>query len=215
MSANVILNIMDTCDKLGDITLSGIKLEDAHRDLLDVMKGPLDQHVAMQPAAMAYFLSLKKAAKRRLDNILSAFDRWEKRHYSLAKAAVESGVTSKSSIKVEDVKARFVVDNEPEIEKWEARIEKMQEEYDTLDSWCEAWKQKSFSLREYVAIDEDERHSGSDSIMRGDNEKGGRDRGGYEGRAGKAQSEESAQSRIDRVRQVIRKNRERMPGVGV
>lgn len=206
MSTNVIQNIAATCDGLGDITLSGIKLEEAQRDLLDVSKGSLDQHVAMQPAAMAYYLSLKKLSKRGLDHILSAYDRWEKKQYALARAAVESGASSKSAIKVEDVKARFVVDNEPEIEKWESRIEKAQGEYDTLDSWCEAWKQKSFSLREYISIEEDEKYGGSGSVL-GSDEKGGRTE--------RVQSEEVTQSRIDRVRQVIRKNRDRVSGSGV
>jgi hypothetical protein len=190
--ANVIENIMATCDGLGDMKLCGIKLEDASRDLLNVMDGFLDQHVAMQPAAMAYYLTLKKTAKRRLDNAHAAHDRWEKKLYALSKAAVESGTTAKSAIKVEDVKARFIVDNEPEIEKWEARIGRAQEEYDTLDAWCEAWKQKSFSLREYISIEEDERFSGSDSIA--ENRKGGN-----------ARTDDD--QRIDRVRQMIRKKR--------
>jgi len=201
----VLERISATCDGLGDVTLAGIKLEEAHRDLLDVTQGSLDQHVAMQPAAMAYFLTLKKAAKRRLDNVLGAQDRWEKKRYALAKAAVESGTSAKSSIKVEDVKARFITDNEPEIVKWEARIEKAREEYDTLDVWCEAWKQKSFSLREYVSIEEDERFSGSGSIS--EDQKGGHRK--------ERLSDEAAQTRIDKVRQVIRKNRERKAASGV
>jgi hypothetical protein len=193
---SVLQNITDTCDGLGDITLSGIRLEDAESNLLDVSTGALDQHVAMQPAAMAYYLMLKKAAKRRMDNAKSAYDRWEKRHYALARAAVESGTTAKSSIKVEDVKARFIVDNEPEIEKWEKRMDSVRAEYDTLDVWCEAWKQKSFSLREFVEIDADERWNSSDSIT----SKNG-DRIGAKQKGGELTSEG-----IARVRKVIRKN---------
>lgn len=165
MAVDVIGNISSSCSGLGDVQLNGIKLEDAKRDLLDVTTGSIDQHVAMQPAAMAYYFSLKKLAKRRLDNLISAYDRWEKKQYSIARAAVESGTVAKSAIKVEDVKARFITDNEPEIVKWEDRIEKAQSQYDDLDSWCEAWKQKSFSIREFVSLEEDERSSGGPSIM--------------------------------------------------
>jgi hypothetical protein len=203
--ANVLENITATCDGLGDVSLSGIKLEEAHRDLLDISKGSLDQHVAMQPAAMAYFLVLKKAAKRRLANAESAQDRWQKKQYAQARAAVESGTTAKSAIKAEDVKARFIIDNEPEIIKWEKRVDKAQAESDTLDAWCEAWKQKSFSLREYVSIEEDERYSSSDSIKGSDEGKGERQ--------GKQRSSgEISKKGIDRVRQVIRKNRARATG---
>ena len=194
--ANVLQNIIDTCDGMGDITLDGVRLEDAKRELLDVSKGSLDQHVAMQPGAIAYYLMLKKAAKRRLDNAKSACERWEKKQYAIARAAVESGCTAKSYIKVEDVKARFIVDNEPEIEKWEKRIDAAQAEYDTLDVWCEAWKQKSFSLREFVEIDSDERFNSNDSMT------GGRSRKGEDGK-------ELTRERIDRVRKVIRKNQTR------
>ena len=153
---SVIDNITDTCSGFGDVELSGIKLEEAKRELLDINHGSLDQHVAMQPAAIAYYLSVKKMLKRRLDNLSSAKDRWEKRQYSLAKAAVESGTTAKSAIRVEDVKARFITDNEPEIEKWEERLETVQAQYDDLDSWCEGWKQKSFSMREFVDMNNEE-----------------------------------------------------------
>jgi len=163
---SVIENITKTCSNLGDVELSGIKLEDANRELLDITHGSLDQHVAMQPAAMSYYLSLKKMLKRRLDNLKSAYGRWEKKAYAVARAAVESGCTAKSAIKVEDVKARYIVDNEPDIENWEERLEKVQAQYDDIDSWCEGWKQKSFSMREYVDIDEEERYSTSSSISR-------------------------------------------------
>jgi len=198
--ASVIENIVKTCDGLGDIELSGVKLESAERDLLDVSWGDLDQHVAMQPAAMAYFGALKKEAKRRCDNLKAAYDRWEKKKYAEARVAVESGTTAKSSIKVEDVKARFIIDNEPEIEKWEKRLDKARAEYDTLDTWLEAWKQKSFSLNEYISIDTDERRSGSGSVM----EKQQRRREG-----GVADKEGLPESKHKRVKELIQRGKER------
>jgi hypothetical protein len=118
----------------------------------------------MQPAAIAYYGTLKKEAARKLVVLERQYDRWAKKQYALAKAAVESGTSNKSQIKVEDIKARFVVDNEAEIEKREAQVDRAQMEYDTLDSWYEAWKQKSFSIRETVAIEEDERYNSNSSI---------------------------------------------------
>ena len=198
--SEVVVSIMETCAQMGDIELSGIKLESAHRDLLDVSTGSLDRHVSMQPAAMAYFGSLKKEAKRRLDSIQRQYERWERRKYAEAKSAVESGTAAKSSIKVEDVKARFVIDNGPEIEKWDARIEQAQAEYDTLDVWMEAWKQKSFSLREFVSIEEDERYSGSSSIME---KEGGEHRKRRDDTPG-----EHREVGIGKVREILRKRRE-------
>ncbi len=186
MANDVIRNVSETCVKLGDVQLAGIKLETAEATLLDVTKFTIDQHVAMQPAAIAYYGSLKKEAARKLYSLERQYDRWQKKQYAQAKAAVESGTANKSQIKVEDIKARFVVDNEAEIEKREAQIERAQMEYDTLDSWYEAWKQKSFSIRETVSIEEDERYNSSSSVS------------GPEG------GQKPAAVGIDKVRELIR-----------
>jgi hypothetical protein len=188
MATDVVKNIVAACSKLGDVQLGQFKLETADAALLDVTKFTIDQHVAMQPAAIAYFGTLKKEAARKLAVLERQHDRWTKKQYALSKAAVESGTTNKSFIKVEDIKARFVVDNEAEIEKREAQIDRAQMEYDTLDSWYEAWKQKSFSIRETVAIEEDERYNSSSSMSG----------------AGKDGQPPAAPS-IDKVRELIRK----------
>jgi hypothetical protein len=184
----VVRNIVTACSKLGDVQLGQFKLETAEAALLDVTKFTIDQHVAMQPAAIAYFGTLNKEAARKLAVLERQHDRWMKKQYSISKAAVESGTSNKSQIKVEDVKARFVVDNEVEIEKREAQIDRAQMEYDTLDSWYEAWKQKSFSIRETVAIEEDERYNSSSSMSAP----------GGDGKPAVAAS-------IDKVRELIRK----------
>jgi hypothetical protein len=179
---------MDSCGKLGEVQLGKFKLETAEASLLDVTQFTIDQHVAMQPAAIAYYGSLKKEAARKLSALERQYDRWQKKQYALAKAAIESGTSNKSQIKVEDIKARFVVDNETEIDKRESQIERAQMEYDTLDAWYEAWKQKSFSIRETVAIEEDERYNSSSSVS---------------GVAGDGRN--PATANIDKVRELIRK----------
>ena len=196
MATDVVKNILVTCSKLGDVQLGGIRLETADSSLLDVTKHTIDQHVAMQPAAIAYFGMLKKEAARKLAALERQHDRWTKKQYALAKAAVESGTSNKSQIKVEDIKARFVVDNEIEIEKREAQIERAQTEFDTLDVWYEAWKQKSFSIRETVSIEEDERYNSSSSISDAGN--------------GGARSAAS----IDKVRELIRKRQAQGKALG-
>jgi len=194
MPIDVVKNIADTCSKLGDVELAGIKLENAGASLLDVSFATLDRHVAMQPAAVAYYGALKKDAARRLAALGKAYDHWQKKKYAESKVAVETGTANKSSIKVEDVKARFIVDNETEIIKWEAQIEKVQFEYDTLDVWFEAWKQKSFSIREMAGIDEEERFNTSSSITRKGDQTGAGQSGSKAG--------------IERVRELIRRRRE-------
>lgn len=160
----VVKNIQETCANLGMVELSGIKLETADKSLLDVTQFSLDVHVAMQPAAIAYFGSQKKDAQRRLDAIERSYDRWQKRKYSQAKSAVEAAMGGAKGIRVGDIESRYVIDNETEIEQWEERIDQAREESDTLDVWYEAWKQKSFSIREFASIEEDERFNTNSSI---------------------------------------------------
>lgn len=162
--ASVIDNILSTCSKLGDVTLAGVKLESGDASLLDVTQYEIDQHVSMQPSAVAYFGALKREAVRNLATLKRAFDRWEKKKYAEARVAVLTGTTAPSALKVEDVKARFIIDNESELEKWDARLDRAQLEYDTLDAWFEAWKQKSFSIREYLNVESEERYNSSGAI---------------------------------------------------
>ncbi len=207
-SVSVTETISGACEKLGVVELAGIRLETGDPRLLDVSEFDLDRHAAMQPAAIAYYGMLKKAASRRLANLKKAYDRWEKKQYAKAKAAVLSGTQAPSSIKVEDVKARFVIDNEPEIEKWEKQLETLQRQYDDVDAWYEAWKQKSFSIREMVDISGDERHNANPSVSL-------KERGGAPAsRRYRApqMSDDTSKSRVDRVREIMGKKRGQKEG---
>lgn len=159
--ASVVEAIAKTCEDLGQVELGGIKLESASPALLDVSQLGLDVHVAVQPSAIAYYGALKKEAGRRLAALRRSFDRWTKKKYAEAKASLGAG-TGKST--VNDIEARFIVDNEAEIEKWEEQLDRAQFEADTLDSWFEAWRQKSFSIREHAGIEEAERYNVSSSL---------------------------------------------------
>jgi len=136
-------NVKSSIDGIGQVELSGIKLESADSRLLDVGTLDLDKHVAMQPSAIAYFGAMKKEAARRLDMLKRNKDRWEKKCWALAKAAVLSGTTVAWKPTLADIEARFITDNEREIEAWDTKMDRAQEELDTLDAWYEGWRQKS------------------------------------------------------------------------
>jgi len=167
MNENVIRNIEGTCEGLGEIDLGGITLESADAKLLDVTQMELDVHVAMQPSAVAYYGSLLKDASRRLEALKKHHNRWEKRKLSEARVSVENGSRAASKILASDIEARFIVDNEADIEKWEDQLDKLQKEYDTLSVWFDAWRQKSFSIREFASITEDERFNSTPSFRGG------------------------------------------------
>lgn len=160
----LVQNVRASIDALGQVELSGIKLEAADGKLLDVGSLDLDRHVAMQPSAIAYYGAMKKEAERNLAMLKRSKDRWEKKQWALAKAAVLSGTTAQWKPTLADIEARFITDNELELEAREKNIDKAQEELDTLDSWYEAWRQKSFALQQHVAIDSDERWNSNSTV---------------------------------------------------
>jgi hypothetical protein len=186
----IVDNIADSFNSMGEIDLAGISLEKADHRLLDVTHMDLNAHVAMQPSAVAYYGSLLKDASRRLSAMKRQYERWSKKKYAEAKASLASG-TGKST--VADIEARFIVDNDTEIDKWDKQIDKLQYEYDTMTVWYEAWRQKGFTIREYASITEDERYLSS-SIS------------GGESSSAPTKSSDRSES-MDRVRSIINKKR--------
>ena len=185
----VLENVAAACDSMGEVDLAGSSLESADPRLLDVTHMDLDRHVAMQPSAMAYYGNLLKDAQRRLGGMKRHMDRWKTKKLAEARVSVMNGTTAPSKITAADIEARFIVDNEAEIEKREAQLDKLQMECDTMSVWFEAWRQKSFSIREHANISEDERYNSNSSLKGG--QKSSERRGG-----------------LDRVRGIIKKRQE-------
>lgn len=192
---SVVENIQKTMDELGHVDISGVELESCDGKLLDIGEYDLDRHVAVQPAAIAYFGALKKEASRKVGLLKKAYERWEKKKYAEAKVAALSGTQTKAT--VADIEARYIVDNEKDIEKWEEQVGKAQMECDTLDSWYEAWRQKSFSIKEFVQVDEDNRYNTSSSVST------------PEPRRTSLKKSQNSSEKMDKVRDIMKKSRER------
>jgi len=200
-------NVRTSIDGMGQVELSGIKLESADSRLLDIGSLDLDKHVAMQPSAIAYFGAMKKEAARRLDMLKRNKDRWEKKQWALAKAAVISGTTAQWKPTLADIEARFITDNERQIEDWDVKMDKAQEELDTLEAWYEGWRQKSFALTSHVAIDEDERRSGSGSMKGGDNNGNGNGNGNSMIRSGGIGEKLLPSDKLREIRDIMKRRR--------
>ena len=158
----IIDNIASSCYALGEVDLSGIRLDSADKSLLDVTQMTLDEHVAMQPSAIAFYTSLLCDAQRRLKVFERQYNRWQVKKKAEAKAVIKIDKPT-----LQDIEARFLVDNADEIEKWDKTFDKLQERYDTLRVWVEAWKQKSFSIKEHVSMTDNERYNSNESTSEG------------------------------------------------
>jgi hypothetical protein len=154
---NVSGNITDAVDGIGQQKLVGIQFETADPRLLDVRDGDFNDHVSMQPAAIAYYGMLKKTAARNLEAMKRAYDRWQKKTYANVRQGLINGGTAKPT--VNDIEASVLMTHEATLVKYETDIDKLQDQYDTLEAWYEAWRQKSYSLREHADLLSDERHT--------------------------------------------------------
>lgn len=148
--------ILSACDKIADIEITGIKLECASASLLDVRDGNFNEHVAIQPAAIAYYGVLKKTAYRQLESAKEDYDRWKKKKFHDAKLILEQ---EKKRPTISDIEAHVIINNESDIKNIENKISELQEQYDTLECWYDAWKQKSWSLKEHGATLNSERYT--------------------------------------------------------
>ncbi len=157
---SVASRVSTAIDGLGQIELSGIKLENADPRLLDINSMTLDMHVAMQPAALAYYGQLRRIAMRRLDELKNKRERWQKAKYAETKANCLAG----GKATVADIEARLVTDNIEDIKKADEIERHAQEVFDTMDVWYEAWKQKGYSIREHIEMEVNERANTATSL---------------------------------------------------
>jgi hypothetical protein len=189
--------VAETITAIGDVDMGGIHLNKPDPAMLDLNALTTDIHVAMHPAAIAYFGAVKKDASRMLNTLKKDYDRWRMRRWAEAKAKLDGGNYKPTR---EDVEARLVVDNEKAVEDWEKRMDEAQESFDDLDSWYEAFRQKSFAMRDHVAMEEEERFSSSGSMGRRED-------------GGAAPSRDDMNSeKIRRVKDIIRRRRETSGG---
>lgn len=157
----VTAQIADTINSLGTVELSGIKLEEAKPELLDINSLNLDIHVAMQPAALAYYGQLRKDAMRRVADLKNKRERWGKAKYAEAKVACLRDMPKAT---VADIEARVIIDNMDEIKSLDEMEANAQQIFDTLDVWYEAWKQKGYSIREHISMELSERANSNTSL---------------------------------------------------
>ena len=188
--------VLVTLDELGNIELSGIKLNKPDKALLDVGELDINQHVSMQPSAVAYYGSVKKEAIRELFALKRAYDRWKCRKWAEAKVKASASADGYKPTQT-DIEARLIVDNTKELEEWDAKLDQAQENADTMESWFEAWRQKSFAIKEHVSIDMEGMWTG-DSIP-------GDGRGAKDGE--KVQNDMNSE-KIRKVKDIMRKRRE-------
>ena len=144
----------------GDMPISEIPIESADPSLLDIRYGDFNEHVAIQPSALAYFQVLHKTAERNLKKAKESFKKWKDNAWIDAKKRAKG--LGKST--VQDIETQLYIDNKAEIEKYEQKIDEAQFQVDTFGVYSEAWKQKGFVLLAKARMMQEEHYYQSDNI---------------------------------------------------
>lgn len=158
--------IKSACKNAGDMNIMDIPLNSPKAELLNILIGNVDDHVVIQPAAIAYYGLVRKETEWSLRDEERDFEIWKKKKYQEAKELVmEKASTKKPTIN--DIESEFIRINEQELREREAVLAKLREQCDLMEVWYEAWKQKSYSNREHAQMKYDELY-GKQDISRTD-----------------------------------------------
>jgi hypothetical protein len=151
MADKLVENIESSCEKLGQISLTDVSLESADPILLDPREHDINEHVAIQPSAIAYYGMMYKEVERGLGVVKRQYERWRNaRHREI----VETSTRKPSSIK--EIDSRIDVDFADEVTKWEEQIAEYQRKADAIGIYYDAWKQKSYMLKMHADMNTDE-----------------------------------------------------------
>ena len=158
-------NIKDSLDKIGSIDIFGIKLEQADPSLLDISRLTQDIHSIVQAPGLAYYGRQMRLAKRTVEHLERDFERWKSRKLAEALAALLATSSPYKPTK-DDCVARMMADHGPEITDWDDKITKANDDADALESWYDAWKQRSYMLKQNAGWEKDELIASSESSPR-------------------------------------------------
>jgi hypothetical protein len=161
-------DIASACEMCGEFSIGGIRFDAPSARLLDSSDANLSEHVAMQPAAIAFYGTKLKEATRVLAAITREKSLNEKKWHAKAKVLC---MQSNAKPTISDIEAYIAINFELDQLKMNEKLDRAQATVDQLTVWYDAWKQKGYGLKGYVAVTEDERYTsgyGSDSISSSD-----------------------------------------------
>jgi hypothetical protein len=150
--SKIVKNISESCEKMGGFGINGIGLETCSPSLLDIRDECFDEHVAVQPIAIAFYGNLRKIAIRELGEAKDNRERWFKSRFITTKRKAKS--EGKATIK--DIESMVYEDYEQEANDLDKIVADKQEMVDTLEVWYDAWKAKSYAMAETGKMLQDE-----------------------------------------------------------
>lgn len=172
--------------------IMGIPIETCDARLLEITEENMDEHVSMQPIAIAFWGASYKQALRKCERIKRDYEMWKRSKYSAAKDAIQGKCT------IAEVEAKIEEVNGTEIKIWQEQVDNAENQADLLETWYKAWSQKGYSIKEHANIQMDESYaSGS---INSNNSPINRNQSAPQ------EPHESMETRTQRIKEMIRKN---------
>ena len=118
-------------------------------DMLRITTDDLEEHLAMQPAAIAYYGHLYKKAERDYADLKKVYEiRWKEMYADCARAL--SANAKKTTIN--DVESAIYAKYKAEIDALNARLSNQKAVLDNLEVFYDGWKQKGFIMNSYAQL---------------------------------------------------------------
>ena len=133
------------------LELEGVSFDNPCASMLVVDIGNIEDHIAKQPAGIAYYGSLARQAQRSLDESKKAWKyRWSEMYGIVLKAMHMADPKRKAT--VTEIESEMYRQFKDEIEKREADLDEKQMIVDNAELFFEAWQSKSFALNQLVNV---------------------------------------------------------------
>lgn len=133
----------------GRFKLNGTTFEEATMDMLVLNSDNLEEHLMMQPAAIAYYGHMYKTAEQNYEDLKQVFElRWKEMYAECARTL--SNNAKKTTIN--DVESLIHSTYKTEIEELNGRIRTAKRILDMTSQYYDAWKQKGFMIKSYADL---------------------------------------------------------------
>jgi len=146
-------NILQANEVMAKKEIMGIPIETCDTRLLEITEENMDEHVSMQPIAIAFWGVCYKQALRKCERIKRDYEMWRRSKYAAAKDAIQGKCT------IAEVEAKIEEANSAEIKTWNEQVDNAEDQADLLESWYKGWSQKGYSIKEHANIQMDESYA--------------------------------------------------------
>jgi hypothetical protein len=143
-------NFKEMIEKQGaKMTIAGFNFDTPNMDMLVVTEDTFEEHLAKQPAALAYYGVLYKDTKRAYEDLERKNNIRRSEMYGVCSSTLNK-TAAKSTVK--DIDALIQSKYTAELEKMAQELSELKAAVDCLEVYYASWQQKSYTLTSYSTL---------------------------------------------------------------